>query len=249
MKKKILIFIISYKASYRIYEVYNKIPFKKLYNFNFKILLSDDCSNDDTINYIYKIKNKKTLVNINKKNLGYGAHIKKCLNYAINNSFSYAVIIHGDGQYSPVYIPSLLKKFDNERNIVAVTGSRFLNGFKNAMKGNMPVYKLLGNIVLTKFYNFLFKTKFSDCHTGMWAYNLDLLKKKKFNLLCNDFNFDQEFRYFCNHNQKHIKEIYIKTRYSDERSQLHIIYALKFFFKSFLFLLIKKKIIISKKFL
>lgn len=249
MKKKILIFIISYKASYRIYEVYNKIPFKKLYNFNYKILLSDDCSKDDTINYIYKIKNKKTLVNINKKNLGYGAHIKKCLNYAINNSFSYAVMIHGDGQYSPVYIPSLLKNFDNERNIVAVTGSRFLNGFKNAMKGNMPIYKLLGNIVLTKFYNFLFKTKFSDCHTGMWAYNLDFLKKKKFNLLSNDFNFDQEFRYFCNHNQKHIKEIYIKTRYSDERSQLHIIYALKFFFKSFLFLLIKKKIIISKKFL
>ena len=35
-KKKILIFIISYKASYRILDVYNQIPFKKLKKVNIK---------------------------------------------------------------------------------------------------------------------------------------------------------------------------------------------------------------------
>ena len=55
-KKKILIFIISYKASYRILDVYNQIPFKKLKRFKIGVLVSDDYSNDDTAYYIRKIK-------------------------------------------------------------------------------------------------------------------------------------------------------------------------------------------------
>lgn len=82
-KKKILIFIISYKASYRVLHVYQKIPFKNLKNFFVRVLFSDDFSNDDTINYIKKIKNNNVYINENKNNLGYGAHIKKCLNFAI----------------------------------------------------------------------------------------------------------------------------------------------------------------------
>ena len=39
MKKKILIFIITYKASYRLLDVYNKIPFKKLKKYKINVLL------------------------------------------------------------------------------------------------------------------------------------------------------------------------------------------------------------------
>ena len=69
-KKKLLIFILSYKASHRITEVYNQIPFEKLKKFDVKVLISDDCSNDDTETYIKKLKNKKNFININKKNIG-----------------------------------------------------------------------------------------------------------------------------------------------------------------------------------
>ena len=55
--KKILIFIITYKASYRVERVVNKIPLNFLKkNFNYKIFISDDCSNDDTSKYIEKLK-------------------------------------------------------------------------------------------------------------------------------------------------------------------------------------------------
>ena len=57
-KKKILIFIISYKASFRILNVYNKIPFKNLGKYDVKILLSDDNSNEDTIEFAANIKKK-----------------------------------------------------------------------------------------------------------------------------------------------------------------------------------------------
>ena len=129
-KKKILIFIISYKASFRVLEVYQKIPFIELKNFFVKVLLSDDFSNDDTISYIKKIENNNNVyVNENKKNLGYGAHIKRCLNFAIRKKFNYAIMIHGDGQYNPKYIPALLKVF--KKNVAAGTGCRILKGVKS----------------------------------------------------------------------------------------------------------------------
>ena len=111
MKKKLLIFIITYKASFRLRNVFNEIPFKKLKKYNYKVLICDDASKDDTIIYAKKIKqkNKNIIVIENKKNLGYGGNIKKCLNYSLKNNFNYAVMIHGDGQYSPKYIPELAK--------------------------------------------------------------------------------------------------------------------------------------------
>lgn len=249
-KKKILIFIISYKASHRVKDVFKKIPFKRLSKYQVYTLISDDKSGDDTFEYIkkIKIKNKNVFINLNKKNFGYGKHIKKCLIFALKKNFDYAVMIHGDGQYDPKYIPSLLKMLTKDKNIGAATGSRMLKSIKKVIKGGMPFYKLMGNIILTKFFNLLMNTNHTDTHTGLWAYNLSLLKNKKFNLLTNTFNFDQEFRVKNILEKKIIKEIPIKTKYGDERSQLHIQYAIKFFFNTILYFLIKNNIISSKKF-
>ena len=46
MKKKLLIFIVTYKASFRVFNLVNKIPFNKLVNFNYQIYISDDNSED-----------------------------------------------------------------------------------------------------------------------------------------------------------------------------------------------------------
>ena len=42
----------------------------------------------------------------------------------------------------------------------------------DALKGNMPIYKYVGNIALSKYFNIFFNTKFTDCHTFYWFYNL-----------------------------------------------------------------------------
>ena len=248
-KKKLLIFIISYKASFRVKEVFDKIPFKKLKNFRINVLISDDCSLDDTIDYAKKIKkkDKRVFLNENKNNLGYGAHIKKCLNFALKKKFNYAVMVHGDGQFNPRYIPDLLLKLEDNK-VSAATGSRILSGINTVRSGGMPLYKMAGNILLTKLFNFLLNKKFTDAHTGLWAYNLNFLKNREFNLLTNSFNFDQEFRFKNVLNNNLIKEIPIQTKYGDERSQLHIKYAIKFFLNCILFFFVKKKLITLKKF-
>ena len=251
-KKKLLIFIITYKASFRLMDVYKKIPFNKLAKYKTSLLISDDASRDNTTTYAKKIKyqniKQKIFVNLNKKNVGYGGNIKKCLNFSVKKKFDYAIMIHGDGQYDPKYIPGLLNSFSKNKMISATTGSRLLKGTNKAVKGRMPFYKVFGNIVLTKIFNFLLNTNYTDAHTGLWAYDVNDLEDKKFNFLTNGYNFDNEFRFLNIFKKKNINEISIQAKYGDERSQLHIKYAIKFFFNTLLFFLIKNKIIRSNKF-
>ena len=234
MRKKILIFIITYKASYRVVHVMKKIPFDYLKNHYFELLISDDCSNDDTIKYIDQLKVRykaKLKTNINKVNLGYGGNIKKCLNYAFKNNFDYAVMLHGDNQYNPKYIKEMLKVILKKSNLAAVSGSRMVKKI-NAIKGKMPIYKFIGNIILSKFFNLLYGTSFTDCHTGYWTYNLKKIDKKFFLKADNNFCFDIDMRIALCKKDKKIKEIPIKTYYGNERSSIHFIYAIRFLWKT-----------------
>lgn len=233
MKKKILIFIVTYKASFRILRLIQKIPYKKLSNFNYIIYISDDHSEDlSTLKYIKLVKNQygsKIKLNFNKKNLGYGGNIKKCINYAYKNNFDYAIMLHGDNQYNPKYISNMLTLI-SKNNYDAIVGSRMKNK-SNALKGNMPIYKYIGNIVLSKYFNIFFNTKFTDCHTGYWFYNLTNIPKIYFDNCDENFCFDLDFRLQLVNKNKNIKEIAINTFYGSERSSFHIIYAIRFFYK------------------
>ena len=166
MKKKILIFIITYKASYRLKKVFDLIPFKKFDNYKIKVLISEDKSRDDTLKIAEKIHKKNKLfvtLKNNKKRLGYGGNIKSCLNFGFKNNLDYAIVVHGDGQYHPKYLLPIIKKIEKSDS-AAVCGSRMMIK-KNAIKGNMPFYKFIGNIFFTKLFNILYSSHFTDCHT------------------------------------------------------------------------------------
>ena len=164
------------------------------------------------------------------KNLGYGGNIKKCIRYAYKNNFDFAVMVHGDNQYNPKYIEKMLKILIKNKNDAAVSGSRMFKKI-DALKGNMPIYKFFGNIFLTKLFNLFYKTSFSDCHTGYWAYNLNNIDLSLFNSLDQNFCFDIDLRLLLTKNKLKITEIPIKTYYGSERSSIHLLYAMRFFFK------------------
>ena len=241
MKKKILIFIVTYKASFRLLKLIQKIPYKKLSNYNYTVFISDDNSEDlASFKYIKIVKNRygsKIKINYNKKNLGYGGNIKKCINYAFKNKFNYAIMLHGDNQYSPKYIDKMLKLI-SKKNYDAIVGSR-LKKRESALKGNMPIYKYIGNIILSKYFNIFFNTKFTDCHTGYWFYNLLNIPKKYFDNCDDNFCFDLDLRLQLVNKNRNIKEIAINTFYGTERSSFHVIYAARFFYKVIKYKLLK----------
>ena len=225
---KVLLFIVTYKASYRIRKVINEIPLKFFKKYNYKILISDDFSNDNTkahIDYVKK-KYKHVILNFNSKNIGYGANIKKCMSYAYKNKYDYAAMIHGDNQYSPKYLKEMLNTLIKTES-ASVTGSRMKNK-KKALKGGMPYYKFIGNIILTKFFNIFYGTSFTDCHTGYWFYDLKKIKKPWLKNFDNGFLFDLDMRLKLVNENCTIKEIPILTRYGTERSSIHIKYAVRF---------------------
>lgn len=230
--KKILIFIITYYASYKLTETFNLIPLKKIKKNKIRILISDDNSKDDTIKNATQISKKFRKIVFLKKNntrLNYGGNIKSCLNFANQNNYDYAIMLHGDGQYNPKYIPKLIKKI-LKFNCAAIHGSRMMSK-KNALKGGMPMYKFLGNIILTFFFNKIYKTKFYDCHSGYWIYNLKYIKESIYKNLDNKMNFDNQLRINLVKKNFIIKEIPIETIYRDEKSSIHLIYAIKFAFE------------------
>ena len=99
-------------------------------------------------------------------------------------------LVHGDGQYAPEYLESLVDPLSND-NIDAVFGSRMINK-SGAISGGMPVYKYIGNKILTFYQNKLFNKNFTEFHSGYRIYKVQSLKKVPYELNNNDHSFDNE---------------------------------------------------------
>ena len=222
-KKRILIFIPAYNVETKIVSVIKRIPKYIFKHYSIKILIIEDHSIDNTLKVIKKfIQIKPIKINIylivNKKNLGYGGVQKIAFKYAIKNNFEYIVMLHGDGQYLPEKISNLIKPLITNK-YDAVFGSRMMHAF-GALKGGMPIYKYLGNIILTFFQNLILSSNISEFHSGYRSYRVSSLKKIKFKDNTNYFNFDTEIIIQFLKRKFIIKEITIPTHYGDEVSHL-----------------------------
>ena len=221
MKKKLLILIVVYNHEKFIEKVLNRIDEKLINKFDVEVLINDDSSTDNTFEIIksYIDNNNKPFkytILSNPVNQGYGGNQKIGFQYAIKNNFDYVALVHGDGQYAPEYLEKLVEPLVSE-NADYVWGSRMIN--KNgALKGGMPLYKFIGNKILTFYQNFLFSTNFSEFHSGYRVYSVNALKKIPFNLNENDHSFDNEIIAQFLIAKKKIKEIAIPTYYGDEIS-------------------------------
>ena len=218
--KNILIFIPAYNVEKKIYSVIERIPIKIFEN-KIKILIINDNSNDKTeieINRIINDFNYDFELIKNSKQLGYGGTQKLAFDYAIDNDFSYIVMVHGDGQYAPEELPKFIKEYEDD-SLDAVFGSRMMS-YKDAIKGGMPIYKFLGNIFLTLIQNLILRSKISEFHSGYRSFNVNSLKKINYKEKANYYHFDTEIIIEILKNNLKLKEIKIPTHYGDEISHL-----------------------------
>ena len=157
----------------------------------------------------------------NSKNQGYGGNQKIGYHYAIKKEFDYVVLLHGDGQYAPEQLPRLIKEI-KEKNQDVVMGSRMISKI-SALKGGMPIYKLVGNIILTKLQNFLLNTKLAEFHSGYRVYSINTLKRIPFYLNSHSFHFDTQIIIQILFAKMKIKELPIETIYGEQKSYLKVI--------------------------
>jgi hypothetical protein len=97
-----------------------------------------------------------------------------------------------------------------------------------ARRGGMPLYKYVGNKILTRTQNFLTKQDFSEWHSGYRAYKISALKRLNFEELNNGFRFDTQIILGLLSFKQRIKEVPIPTFYGDEVSHVNgILYAVE----------------------
>ena len=223
-KPKVLIFIVTYQAEKTIKDVLSRIPIDIGDVYHVEVLIIDDSSVDNTLQKSYSIKTSnsypfKLTILYNPNNLGYGGNQKLGYQYAINNRFDFVVLLHGDGQYAPELLPEMLLPLNND-TADAVIGSRMMiKG--GARKGKMPLYKFIGNKILTHFQNYLLGTNLSEFHSGYRAYTVSSLNEIPFHLNTNDFHYDSEIIIQLFIAKMRIKEIPIPTYYGDELSHVN----------------------------
>ncbi|EKD81572.1 MAG: hypothetical protein ACD_39C01740G0002 [uncultured bacterium] len=216
-KCRLLIFIVAYNARFSLEKVFARIP-DEIYEYDYEILVIDDSSADDTFQVAKKYQRENQNLNLtvlyNPTNQGYGGNQKLGYRYAIDNKFDVVVLLHGDGQYPPEMIEPVIEPIITGE-AEAVFGSRMLKKW-DALKGGMPLYKFVGNKILTFLQNKLLRTNLSEFHSGFRAYSTNALKKIPFERNTNDFHFDTEIIIQLIQAQLAIKEIPIPTYYGDE---------------------------------
>lgn len=221
---KVLVFIVAYQAASTIVSVLQRIPASLRDNHDVQVLIIDDCSRDgtDTIAREFLKSGYWCPVTVlrNPVNQGYGGNQKVGYSYAIKEQFDVVVLLHGDGQYAPEALPSLLVPFMQANPPSAVFGSRMITK-GGALKGGMPLYKYVGNRILTTIQNWLLRSSLSEFHSGYRLYSVNALKRVPFRLNTNDFHFDTEIIVQMLFSGSKIQEIAIPTFYGDEISRVN----------------------------
>ena len=216
-KKRILIFVVAYNAEKTIASVLHRIP-AELRGGNVEVLVIDDCSKDSTfatgLAHERAIEGLKITVLRTPLNQGYGGNQKLGYRYAIDNGFDYVALLHGDGQYAPEKLPELLMPLARGEG-GAVFGSRMMDK-GGARRGGMPLYKLVGNRVLTIFQNRMLRSSLSEFHSGYRLYSVAALRKIPFERNSNGFHFDTEIIIQLVMAGIPIVEVPIPTYYGDE---------------------------------
>jgi glycosyltransferase involved in cell wall biosynthesis len=213
---KVLVLVVAYQAESTLAAVLKDIP-PPPSGVDLEVLVIDDGSSDRTFEVGLRSAIGSQLavtVLFNPTNQGYGGNQKLGYAYAIRNGFDFVVLLHGDGQYKPACIPSLLQPlYDGTAD--AVFGSRMMVEGA-ARRGGMPFYKFVGNKILTWCQNRLLHTRLSEFHSGFRAYRVSALAAVPFRFNTNVFHFDTEIIIQLLLGGFRIVEVPIPTYYGDE---------------------------------
>lgn len=215
--QRVAIVIVAYDAERHIKSVLDRIP-KDLAPFLAEVAVFDDASTDDTYQAAVAAGRDLGLTGLRvfrtPHNLGYGGNQKVAYRRAEEEGFDLVVLLHGDGQYAPERLWDMLAPFADP-SVDVVLGSRMLNP-GDALKGRMPLYKWIGNQVLTRMENAVLGTDLSEFHTGYRAYRMRVLERVPYAHDSSGFHFDTEILIQAVASRANIIEVAVPTWYGDE---------------------------------
>lgn len=217
-RRRVLVLVLAFEAERTLAAVLDRFPPE----LDADVLVLDDASPDRSFEAACRWKAAHPAARVevrrNERNLGYGGNQKRGYAYAIAEGYGVVAMVHGDGQYAPEDLPRLLAPLlAGEAD--AVFGSRML-ARGDALRGGMPLYKFVGNRVLTRLQNRLAGVRLSEFHSGFRLYAVEALRGLRLELDSDGFSFDSEIILQLLAAKRRILEMPIATRYGDEVSHV-----------------------------
>jgi 2-polyprenyl-3-methyl-5-hydroxy-6-metoxy-1,4-benzoquinol methylase len=216
-RQRIGILVVTYNAESTLASTLDRIPVDFWSRID-EILVFDDASADNTVGVAMQWRAANdglpTTIIRHLRNLGYGGNQKAGYRAAIERGLDIVVLLHGDGQYAPECLPEIVAPLERGE-CDAVLGSRMMTPGA-ARRGGMPMYKWLGNRILTGIENAGLRCRLTEFHSGYRAYSVAALTRIPFENNTDDFDFDTQIIIQLLDRGQRIVEIPIPTYYGDE---------------------------------
>ena len=135
----------------------------------YEIIVVDDNSNDGSTHVFHDIKKKykKFYFHIRKAKK---RDLSKSIIFGVQKSkFNNLIVMDGDLQHNPKYLPILIKKFNTEKQDVLVA----VRNFKK--RSGLSFFRFFMSLSLIKLINLIFEKKTTDPMSGFFV-----IKKKLF---------------------------------------------------------------------
>ncbi|MBI4059671.1 glycosyltransferase family 2 protein [Candidatus Giovannonibacteria bacterium] len=202
--KKVIAVILGYNVEKTLEVTFKSIPREWVDD----VILVNNASQDRT-GEIAKRLNIKTFTN--ERNMGYGGAQKRGYGEALKMGADAVVMVHGDFQYDPKFIPDVVRPLVFDDFHICI-GSRMMDHEK-ALALGLPYWKFLANIFLTKIENFVLGLALSEYHSGFRAYSRRFLETAPFERNSDNYVFDTEIIVQAKILRFKIKEVPIERRY------------------------------------
>ncbi len=173
------------------------------------VMVIDDGSTDATS----KIAQEKgAQVLRNETNVGKGSSLSRGFVSALAQGYDMVVIMDGDGQHDPLYIPSFLRAQE-------LTGCEIIIGNRMQETQTMPRLRYLTNRFMSWLISCIIGQKIPDTQCGFRLIKKEALRE--LSLKTHKFEIESEIIINAAHIGFRIGSIPIKTLYRDEKSQIN----------------------------
>lgn len=219
-----VIVVVAYEAEGCIEQLLDRIP-PEVGGRAPRILVSDDASTDRTAimaeAWAGRNPTRQVTVVRQPRNLGYGGNQKFCFDWAERNGAEVTVLLHGDEQYPPELMAELVEPV-LAGDADAAYGSRMMHS-GGAREGGMPINRFVGNVALSRLFNTLAGTGFTEWFSGFRAYRTVDLAEMDLRTLPDGFDFDMAITLRLVEMGRSVVEVPIPTHYGEELSRVPLL--------------------------
>lgn len=183
------------------------------------IFVVDDASPDHTSEVVSGIAHPRVMLVRHDINKGVGGSILTGHRMAIQEGCDISVVMAGDDQMDPSYLPALLDTLIDEHADYA-KGNRF---FSRRSVHGMPAYRVVGNMILT----FLTKAASGYWHivdpqNGYTAITTTALRELPLDRISPRYEFENDMLIWLNINEARVIDVPIPARYGTETSTVRL---------------------------